>query len=361
MATIDVLLPVKNGLQFFAAALDSICQQTYQDWRLLVLDHGSTDGSLELAHQYRQRDARIEVHALPEAKGLSGLLNLGLALCDCTYVMRHDADDVAFPDRMAITLAAFAAHPGSLLIGGQAEQIDALGQVTGQLTMPVGAARFRAASFFRSPFIHPTVTMNFAAIQQLGAGYGVDFMHAVAPEHSVHVHGLAEDYIFFGQLAMLGAVLNIPDKLIQYRWHGGNISTTKFNDQVETCLTISRFLARSFCAVQQQPYFDPAPFCNHGGILFDVAGRSDFSAEFAHMATVLQAGIGDSAQLQRELAYRRVISTRNRIQLAWRYAQFSKAHQPETGEWYAVRSWLLHGLPGKPYFTTHADWSAAHG
>ena len=52
MAKIDILLPVKNGLDFLAESLDSICAQTFKDWRLLVLDHGSTDGSRELAQAY---------------------------------------------------------------------------------------------------------------------------------------------------------------------------------------------------------------------------------------------------------------------------------------------------------------------
>ena len=48
MATIDVLMPVRNGMPFLAEAIDSIRKQTFSDWRLLVLDHGSSDGSLEL-------------------------------------------------------------------------------------------------------------------------------------------------------------------------------------------------------------------------------------------------------------------------------------------------------------------------
>ncbi|MET0264249.1 MAG: glycosyltransferase family A protein, partial [Duganella sp.] len=86
MAKIDILLPVKNGKDFLAESIDSVVAQTFQDWRLLVLDHGSTDGSRELAAQYQQRDPRIEVHSFPEAHGLSGLLNCGLDIADCEYV-----------------------------------------------------------------------------------------------------------------------------------------------------------------------------------------------------------------------------------------------------------------------------------
>ena len=125
MAKIDVLLPVKNGMDFLAESLDSVQAQTFQDWRLLVLDHGSTDGSLEMAAAYAARDPRIEVHPFPQAAGLSGLLNCGLDIANAEFVMRHDADDVCLPERMAITLAAFAAEPDCVAIGGQAEVMDA--------------------------------------------------------------------------------------------------------------------------------------------------------------------------------------------------------------------------------------------
>src|SRR5258706_45172 len=89
MATFDVLLPVKDGIAFLAEALDSIVAQTFRDWRLIVLDHGSTDGSAELAAAYAERDVRIIVRAFPAAHGLAGLLNCGLELCDCRYVLRQ--------------------------------------------------------------------------------------------------------------------------------------------------------------------------------------------------------------------------------------------------------------------------------
>ena len=46
MAAIDVMMPVKNGLPFLPEAIDSIRNQSFADWRLLVLDHGSTDGEI---------------------------------------------------------------------------------------------------------------------------------------------------------------------------------------------------------------------------------------------------------------------------------------------------------------------------
>lgn len=347
MAKIDILLPVKNGVDFLAESLDSVRAQTFQDWRLLVLDHGSTDGSREMAEDYHRRDPRIEVHTLPQAQGLSGLLNCGLDLADAEFIVRHDADDVCFPDRFAVQLAAFAAQPGVVAIGGQADVIDASGANIGVMSMPIGTARVAAASLFRNPIAHPTAMLRLGEVRRMGVRYGIDVLK-VLPEHQrIEVPNLAEDYFLFGQLAILGKCANVPQKLIRYRWHGNNVSATRFMDQMEVSLQVSRFLARAFCTMHQLPYFDPAPFCNHGGILMDVDGRSNFDAEFAAMAATLRQGLGQSSELERELVYRKAISTRGEARLLWRFNRFRNAHTPETGEWNAVRSWLIRRFPGK--------------
>jgi hypothetical protein len=347
MAKIDILLPVKNGKEYLAEAIDSILTQTVTDWRLLVLDHGSTDGSREIAEAYQARDPRIEMHSFPQAPGLSGLLNCGLDIADCEYVMRHDADDVCLPDRMAVTLAAFEALPDCVAIGGQAEMIDSAGRRTGNMEVPVGVARVAAASLFRNPVAHPTVMMRFDELTRLGARYGRDFLRLLPPNHSIEVSNLAEDYFLFGQLAILGRCANIPQQLIRYRSHGNNVSATRWVDQLALSLVVSRFLTRSFCAMHSLPWFDPAPFCNHGGLLLDVDGQMNFDAEFERMAAALRHGFGASSEVERELRFRKAISTRNEAALLWRYNRFRTAHTVEHDEWSAVRSWLIRRLPGK--------------
>lgn len=358
MAKIDVLLPVRNGIAFLAESLDSISAQSFRDWRLLVLDHGSTDGSREMAESYRARDSRIEVHSVPSARGLAGLLNYGLSQCDCDYVMRHDADDICYPDRMAVALAAFRLQPQCVLIGGQAESINAFGDTVGKVSVPVGRTRVTAASLFRNPVTHPSAMMCFNAIERLGARYGADFLKVLPAEMRIEISALAEDYFLFGQLALIGKCTNVPSSLIRYRWHGGNVSVTRFREQMEASLCVSRFLTRTFCAMHEMPYVDPAPFCNHGGQLFDVDGKVDFEADFGRLSHVLRQGLGLSDELERELQFRRTAATRRPASLLWRYYRFRALHAAETGEWNAVRSWLLRRLPGRCNMTVSAEVGA---
>jgi hypothetical protein len=348
MATFDVLLPVKDGIAFLPAALDSIVAQTFRDWRLIVLDHGSTDGSFELASSYAERDARVVVRAFPEARGLSGLLNAGLELCDCKYVLRQDADDVSLPERMEVLARAFEADPTLVVAGSLGDVIDAGGKTIGQIDMPTGVHGIAAGALFRTPVCHPAAAMRLDALRRLGARYGNDFIGAVPAARRLEVPGLAEDYFLFGQLALLAPCVNLDRKLIQYRWHGGNVGATKHQAQMQMALDISRSLAESAALMHGVSRCDPAPFCNHGERLFEIEGESDFSDGYAQLATLMRKLAPAGPDLERELAFRRVLARRDRFTMTTRFGAFAASHGVRPAEARTVKSWLLRGLQKQP-------------
>ena len=127
---------------------------------------------------------------------------------------------------------------------------------------------------------------------------------------------------------------------------------------MDVSLLVSRYLTRSFCQYHNVPYFDPAPFCNHGAKFFDVDGRGNFDRAYATMAATLRQALGRSDQLERELAYRWVASTRGEVGLLRRYWGFRLKHRPETGEWLSVRAWLLRALPRRGSVRVSAEGAA---
>ncbi|WP_195500177.1 glycosyltransferase family 2 protein [Alistipes timonensis] len=60
-STISVIVPVYNAEKYLPRCIESILRQTYPDFKLLLIDDGSTDGSGELLDEYASRDSRIEV------------------------------------------------------------------------------------------------------------------------------------------------------------------------------------------------------------------------------------------------------------------------------------------------------------
>lgn len=87
-------MPAYNVGEFIAEAIESVRQQTYPDWRLIVINDGSTDGTLEIAREYESRDERIKVISSPLPSG-SPLLPrfLGIEQADTDFIIPMDSDD----------------------------------------------------------------------------------------------------------------------------------------------------------------------------------------------------------------------------------------------------------------------------
>jgi glycosyltransferase involved in cell wall biosynthesis len=348
LAAIDVLLPVRNGMPYLSEAIESIRRQTYADWRLLILDHGSSDGSAELAADYAGRDQRVRLLTIPEAPDLAGLRNRGLSQCDCRIMMLQDADDVALPERMAQTLAVFAENPQCVVIGGEAVEIDSHGREKGYLRAPSNSTAITSAAFFYCPVVHPAAAVNFPAFRRLGAAYGKDFLGIVPESESIAVNRLAEDYILIGQLALLGLCVNVPVPLIKYRRHPSSVGISNHEAQVEVSLKISRFLSKSFCLMNRVEEFDPGPFCSHGDYVFDFQ-RDDYSDQFDQMARALGRGLGSSPELSRELAFRRILAKRKHVALMYRFVDFQRRYGARPAELRTVRNWLLRNVRRNKY------------
>lgn len=339
MATIDVLLPIKNALPFLPESIQSVRNQTFKDWRLLILDHGSTDGSTELACRYAEQDKRIVVLTNPNSHGLGGLLNFGLGKTDSHIIVRQDGDDISLPGRFQTVVDVFSAEPQLIVVGGEAVRIDSAGREIGYSNRPHSANAIVAASFFYNPFIHPALAMNAARIKDIGALYGVDILKVLPPNESIEMFGLAEDYFLFAQLALLGPCRNLKLPLIKYRTHHQSVSVSNRIVQNECALSISRFLATSLAKMKGTQVFDPVPFCSHAENVFD-CGLWDYSHEFENMTQSLELALGRSPELARELAFRRVLAKRDWPVMAIRYASFASRNGLIAEEYRPIRNWL---------------------
>jgi glycosyltransferase involved in cell wall biosynthesis len=90
------------------------------------VDDGSSDRTASILSTYKARKPRLRI-LRQDALGLLAALNNGLVACQAPYVARMDADDVAFPDRLALQFAFLEANPQVVAVGGQIEIIDSAG------------------------------------------------------------------------------------------------------------------------------------------------------------------------------------------------------------------------------------------
>jgi hypothetical protein len=176
-----VLLAVRNGEPHLGEAIRSVLGQTFRDFDLLVIDDASSDGSP--ATLAAIRDPRLRVLRNEENLGLTRSLNRGLALTASEYVARLDADDLAFPQRLARQVAFLDAHPEIGIVGAQGMAIDVRGRRLSRVAWwhrewqrPRQGAAFDWYRMFDTPFIHSSVMFRRALVHDDMGGYDESFV-----------------------------------------------------------------------------------------------------------------------------------------------------------------------------------------
>lgn len=98
MAEISILMSVYNGEEFIRDSVSSILNQTFKDFELIIVDDGSTDGTVGIIESFH--DKRIRLFRLPENKGVGAALKFGLVRAEGKYIAKADADDINRLDRL---------------------------------------------------------------------------------------------------------------------------------------------------------------------------------------------------------------------------------------------------------------------
>ena len=98
MPTISVIMPVFNGEKFLSKAIESILNQTFSDFELIIINDGSTDNTENIIEKYKTMDKRIIVKN-QKNKGLTKSLNIAISIAKGEYIARQDADDISLLNR----------------------------------------------------------------------------------------------------------------------------------------------------------------------------------------------------------------------------------------------------------------------
>jgi glycosyltransferase involved in cell wall biosynthesis len=108
---VSVLLPTFNRAAFLPAAFESIRAQAFDDWELVVVDDGSTDGTRELVEAFRAAVPQPVRYIYQENQGVCGARNTALEAAGGEFVAFFDSDDLWLPHHLADCVAALRAHP----------------------------------------------------------------------------------------------------------------------------------------------------------------------------------------------------------------------------------------------------------
>lgn len=153
---VSIGLPFYNSEQTLADAIRSVFAQTFQDWELVLVEDGASDGSLKVAQAVD--DPRVRVVSDAVNKGLSFRLNQIAKLARGGYIARMDADDLMHPERLARQVEYLDAHPAVDLIGTGTYTIDSANRPVGLRGVGVVPDVRPQAVLSRGLMLHPTVT-----------------------------------------------------------------------------------------------------------------------------------------------------------------------------------------------------------
>jgi len=202
------IMPVKNGMPYLPLTLESIANQTYKNYSIIVWENGSTDGTVEELRRWipaRIPGVIVTNRVMSVGRSLAALVEAaGTELC-----ARIDADDINEPIRLEKQVAHMLEHPEVVALGSQVRIIDACGTATGSpWECPTNDAEVRWLTRWQSGLTHPAVMFRKSAVLLAGNYADVE----------------SEDCELWIRLCPFGEIYSLPEVLLSYRRHAGSIS-----------------------------------------------------------------------------------------------------------------------------------------
>ena len=206
---VSIGLPVYNGEEFIAEAIDSILAQTYTDFELIISDNASTDKTPAICRLYAQKDSRIRFHRNKANIGPARNFNAIVRLSGGEYFQLLAHDDVLAPEFTAKSVQVLDQDPAIVLCFSQEVMIDQAGRQLGPgphiLPMDADTPRTRFAAALRNPIGTP---MIFGLMRS-------DILRKTL----LMGYYDAADLVLIAELALRGKLHQIQDNLLFHREH----------------------------------------------------------------------------------------------------------------------------------------------
>jgi glycosyltransferase EpsE len=168
---ISIIMGIYNCAATLSEAIDSILAQTYDGWKLIMCDDGSTDNTYAVAEEYQKRySGKIVLIANEKNMGLNYTLNHCLEYADTKYIARMDGDDISLPERLEKEVKFLESHPEYAIVSCPMIYFDEKGE-WGRGYAKGEAKKENIA--IGTPFCHGPCMVRREAYQKVG-GYTVD-------------------------------------------------------------------------------------------------------------------------------------------------------------------------------------------
>lgn len=212
---VSVIMPAYNAENYIGEAIRSIITQSYKNWELIVVNDASTDNTLQIARQYKNRyPKKIRLINLQTSLKKEGdpAANIGILHSRGSYIAKMDADDIAEPHRLAKQVAFLENNKHYSVVGSSAYVIDREGEIIGNKKMPKDHLDIYREYINFHPMIHPTIMFRKKIMGKKKYFY-------------LGKYSTSNDYYTLFTLICQGhRFKNLDENLLRYRIYGGNSS-----------------------------------------------------------------------------------------------------------------------------------------
>lgn len=201
---VSILMPVYNTADYLREAVDSMLNQTFTDFELIVLNDCSPDNADEILDTYT--DPRIVRYKGEKNQGLANVLNVGMDMARGKYIARMDSDDISHPNRLQVQVDYLESHPDVDLCSAG---MHLFGEKEEVWSRPTDAEAVKVIALFYSPILHASSVWRKEAFDK----NGLRFRQNMVP---------AEDYDMWCRALTKGLrLVDISDVLYEYRIRPG--------------------------------------------------------------------------------------------------------------------------------------------
>lgn len=224
VSALSVILPVYNGQEYLAEAIDSVLSQSYRDFELIIIDDGSSDGSAAIIEKLS--DPRVRSFRQSN-NGLPATLNRGISLARGKYIARQDQDDVCLRLRFEKQVNYLDGNPNVGMVGAGAEIWVGNERTSRLLQHPKNNESLKFGLLFDNHFVHSSIMIRRSVFENVG-GYAEDASRQPP-----------EDYELWSRVMRKYQLSNLPEVLMAYREVEGSMSRTGVNPFLPNLIKIS--------------------------------------------------------------------------------------------------------------------------
>ncbi len=221
---ISVLMPAYNADKYIGTAIQSILNQTYKSFELIIIDDCSSDNTWNIIQKFCKNDKRIIAYKNNSNINISKSLNIGLGFAKGKYIIRMDADDLSYPDRIEKQYMFMEKNPNIILSGSAMEVCDSELKTIAIKKFYLTDKEIRKNLLRCCPFSHPSIIFRTEIAKKAG-------------EYNININ-TAQDYEFYFRMGLYGQFANIAEPLIKYRLNIDSDSTKNNIEQNKMSLYI---------------------------------------------------------------------------------------------------------------------------